>query len=856
MLFRGEEVSHAEVETLVKLDLEWYRDSYAGTEDQDRQCLVVQTILMNAEFADFMDVESRYSDGLLVMGVSLESPERSGSTLSKVIPEVVGLFQQEVTNAVLVHAAGLRNNVDPGPATEECEWLKGTIGCLRSLCVQIVRWCMTNEVHIEEKEVPAAVNRDGPVTNDSLRLCRLFRAMLLGMATFASNTRQHYTVVVIIDDTYILESDDDFRWMVFFFRAIRDGSYFGDLHNAVTFKYVLLHPTVSQMIERPDIAECIALFPTTMFEEANTEQDSRQLDKGKMAVYRTVSSKTKATVKPIGLVRDFPLGSYPDRSQIEEAMGVVEGHIEDMQEMLDERLLSALKFDENTTAGHSSHPIATQELIVALKSLLASEASRLKGHPSETKDTFVAGIQESLKDFPWRYDFALMRQKMMDIEFVILRANPPNLPVMEYPGRYTQIWTPSMHSATARSKTSVRDRFQALYDCFQHDPESSEVSSALSIAESDFKYCFNAEFKLPEIFRPKLNELTSKYLESSSALFRFRGVGQSGGMIILGCDLLRTVTPMFWSPSSLLLARYIRLWQVPYQGIEIPAIVLRHFAGLRNSASNQRKKQLFWGATGLMRSLCEQLVTQPAINMPFGFVDSMGFREHNDLREDNLDALCNLWRELLIDLTRESRAGGHPRTVFVAIDGIEWLEAEDKAGFFYVVDFFRALCDEMNGAQLLGRELRFNYVLVHAGFSELLSRPHPTERIAVCPFHEVSPKPSKINLADLYESRFDESAMAPRSSTGETTTSDGRGKKKLAKPSRSNTEETSSSRENGSQKSSKPSRTNSADKPFLANIEAVKGTKHGRSKSTRASVASSSDDEAESNRGVKASNSW
>lgn len=71
------------------------------------------------------------------------------------------------------------------------------------------------------------------------------------------------------------------------------------------------------------------------------------------------------------------------------------------------------------------------------------------------------------------------------------------------------------------------------------------------------------------------------------------------------------------------------------------------------------------------------------------------------------------------------------RTLLVAIDGIDVLENLEPATFLYLIEFFRALCDEMSGGDL-GNVITFKYILVHPGFSDLLHKPHPREQIVIC----------------------------------------------------------------------------------------------------------------------------
>jgi hypothetical protein len=90
-----------------------------------------------------------------------------------------------------------------------------------------------------------------------------------------------------------------------------------------------------------------------------------------------------------------------------------------------------------------------------------------------------------------------------------------------------------------------------------------------------------------------------------------------------------------------------------------------------------------------------------------------------------------LFRDLLIDVAAISSDSKARYTILVVIDAINVLEEDDKISFYYVVDFFRALCDEMGGGPL-SKYVTFKYMLLHPGYSYLLEKPHPRERLAVC----------------------------------------------------------------------------------------------------------------------------
>lgn len=238
VLLLGEKVWNVEILSLVKLDLEWCNNFHKGTKDQEGSCkhdMMVSTFLLNTEVAEFMNSNSTDSQGLLVLGAELRTPKLPGSSLSGLMWELVQLLQKRPNNAVLVHAMGLRDTISPEINSTKCEYLRGLVGCLRSICAQLTRWCIDQGLQVDWKKLYATVDLDETMGNSIEGLCRLFRAVLGAIAAAGAQNKQRYVVTVLIDDIHILETDEKFRMMVFFFRAICDESFFGDLGTWMTF---------------------------------------------------------------------------------------------------------------------------------------------------------------------------------------------------------------------------------------------------------------------------------------------------------------------------------------------------------------------------------------------------------------------------------------------------------------------------------------------------------------------------------------------------------------------------------------------------------------------------------------------
>lgn len=461
-------------------------------------------------------------------------------------------------------------------------------------------------------------------------------------------------------------------------------------------------------------------------------------------MYLKIASASPSVAKPVGMVNGFPLGCHINRSQTQRAMATVVSHMRDLQATLNAPQRSALEYDEETELqqrDEQSQRLSKKAEVVM--SLLDTELHRLEKGEIKLSSRQLGSasahaneIKRILEDLPWRYEYAVMRQKLMSMEFRHLCSDQSNLPLMEYP--YQPIKICARVTDVVEDKTSLKTRKRALYQSLREGYESPTAQSATEMAAMNHRYYLERlPAAVPKHLLPRLQGLNAKYLSSGTELNSFKGSKESGGVLIMGCDLVRNVDLKGSSHTSHLLATYLQAWKVEHDGEEQVAVMLRHYAGSCHTSRFEDKKDHFLGTRGLMRSLCEQMVMNTMIMVSLDFVESLHKLDLRAIRDGNLEALCNLWRYLLIGATKDSRASGFPRTIVVAIDSIEWLETEDRENFTKVINFFRALCDEMNGAQLLGGDLQLQYVLVHSGFSTLLDSPHATEKIAICPFDEV-----------------------------------------------------------------------------------------------------------------------
>ena len=812
---RREKVWNIDIDSLLQSDLEWCRTVCSGGQDQKAESgrdKITQSFLTNGEVAAFIDPDSKTSNGMLVMGAS--TPKDPSSPLPNVMLEVVELLRERPNTAVLTHAVERRNSIDA--QIDDVKWkpLTGVVGFLRSICSQLIRWCLESKLEIDWQKI----NEDDSLTHDPLRLCRSFRSMLLALAIAAAANRTRYAVVVIADDIHVLERNWEFAFVVSFFRAICDETYFGDLGGAITFKYMFLHPSFSLLLEMPHVAENFVLYPFRTFAEAdnNLSTSTAQLeqpitkqaiessaprkdpvkekavsdrgsstsrkepvkpgavssrgssisrkepakeeaasshssskardkdtkaDKGKKAQYLEKVPGSSAVAKIIGTVDGFPSGTIIEESQIEKAMGAVKNHILALRANLDVSLQSQFEeIEKDFKALQAKQSDRTARLKDTLDSVFQTELSSLSAKRSAATQALQNGVLNAINLLTARNDFALLRHWMMKIEFLSLRVDQSSLPLMEYPGSNISVWAPRENDKKPQLPPSSRR--QILDSCLTG---SEDAKSPAHIAAMDFTYCYK---DIPAIVPQETNLASriSHHLDNKE-LTSFRKLLKSGGLLIQGCNLHMQTTPRAWSHTSHLLATYIRGWGIKRKGKKRRlAIVLRHSAGFRNTTKDQVKSQMLSGVDGLMRSLCMQLIDYPNTHFGLEFMETLEQAQHARLQVGEIGALCGLWRELLInaiDATHDSQTVNGRLIIIVAIDGIEWFEAYNSGSFAYVIEFFRALCDEMNGANLLGGAIIFKYILVHAGFSQLLAKPHAGEQVVVCTFDQVADRNEK-----------------------------------------------------------------------------------------------------------------
>ena len=165
--------------------------------------------------------------------------------------------------------------------------------------------------------------------------------------------------------------------------------------------------------------------------------------------------------------------------------------------------------------------------------------------------------------------------------------------------------------------------------------------------------------------------------------------------------------------------------------------VLKHHAGLRSHVDLASSGLLLTGVRGLLASLCTQLLYS------FGTTELRFYQEQIEtlpgnlynmhlIGQQHLFTLCNLFRDLLLDVADYAKnrvESDGLQIIVVLIDGIEFLEVNEEE-FMFVIDFFRALCDEATFGDLR-TVLRFKYVLLNPRDTKLLHRPYPSEKMVL-----------------------------------------------------------------------------------------------------------------------------
>ena len=155
------------------------------------------------------------------------------------------------------------------------------------------------------------------------------------------------------------------------------------------------------------------------------------------------------------------------------------------------------------------------------------------------------------------------------------------------------------------------------------------------------------------------------------------------------------------------------------------AIVLTHAAGV--CKCNPHREHLR-GESGLLRSLCAQLIfrVEKTFSNPLRF-DYLDEELYNSIAYNDFPAFCILFREVLCELASLiADEGNDPMVVLVLVDGIHHIESSSVQELVNVVDFLRAVCDEVAFGEL-GSYINFRYLLIDPGTCDMLL-PYPIER--------------------------------------------------------------------------------------------------------------------------------
>ena len=210
------------------------------------------------------------SGGLLINGCELDNMQ-SISTLTAFMAEYESLDHHgKWHRTVLKYAAGQWHSDD-----NTLPSLRGVRGVLRLMCTQLLN--ALPHVFKLDFVTPGENHFVDSVRRGNVRtLCLLFRQLLCEVASYTFNqvriggeipADERHIVTAIIDGIDTLENDchEAFYQLVGFFRSLCDEATWGDMWRVIGFKYILMHPRVSKLLEFPyPIEQPVFMEPCTI----------------------------------------------------------------------------------------------------------------------------------------------------------------------------------------------------------------------------------------------------------------------------------------------------------------------------------------------------------------------------------------------------------------------------------------------------------------------------------------------------------------------------------------------------------------------------------------------------------------
>lgn len=362
--------------------------------------------------------------------------------------------------------------------------------------------------------------------------------------------------------------------------------------------------------------------------------------------------------KPIiGMIPGFPTGAVinPDTpGQNFAAVRAVDREIWKLEIIMHKKDVADLPaFEQSHKLMMAERRKKTGSMLKRLENLriILLEWVRKNLPSSEEKLVAVAieGIHSAWKNFAWRYEFAARREMLVYMEFALSTSIGSPSCQMDYPGIPLDIWVQPVEGYGSVSATCLQQPRRILIECLRSGLEfsASEESiiglfASVLLSRSDYKYCM----KRIDTRMPGTKKRVEEHLSENVTFAEFRDPdthcsSPSRGLLILGCDLLRTTRFRTWSRLSYLMSRYVEAWEG-----EIAITPLKYYAGFsHDSTIANHEKRLFTGTRGLLRSLCEQLIVH-SMKPNLEFIETLHDEDFEPLRNGEIEALCRLFGTL------------------------------------------------------------------------------------------------------------------------------------------------------------------------------------------------------------------
>ena len=195
------------------------------------------------EHPEFLRFRTAGSEGLIVHGTDMTYKMEPTSRLSVFFWKMFEDLSQE--NIVLAHSIGLSTS----GRNQNNDHLKGSSGLFRSLCTQLLACENVGKDLILPWLTNKRLQDAGTKKYARVSVFLFFRDLVLDVAESASRQGVQRNIRVIVDGIDRLEKDKTLLDVMPLFRALADEIEFGPLKANFSFKYVLLHPQISGVVQ-------------------------------------------------------------------------------------------------------------------------------------------------------------------------------------------------------------------------------------------------------------------------------------------------------------------------------------------------------------------------------------------------------------------------------------------------------------------------------------------------------------------------------------------------------------------------------------------------------------------------------